>query len=403
MQYNARGLAFISCEWILTATELIAITLRLYSRTFLTRSVGSDDFFITIGFLLNVAGEVSDLKCFLNGWSQHENNLTPDMYAAEQKWEFTAYIIVYIAYFFIRASVMLFVLRLLPSYKKWQQKVVYSMFLVNFAVTLYTCITFGVSCIPFKANWDTTIANAKCFSNQVLVITNQINAALACACDITTALIPQFLLWNVQMKVKTKRQLNVTFGLGLITALLSIGRAATTTKHALAEDTTWRMIPSYYFTSFECQLGILIACGPAIRQFWGYRSRTHTSLPTKHRQSPNEDFKKMRYRINLRDIFWYREARMVGDRVFDAAQIFQSKSPPPDASSSDPQSSTRVSNSALDVWEKKIKYVFAFGHDHEVNIVELEPLASCTRRSVSINDFSDRATSLIRRFEIKSF
>lgn len=37
--------------------------------------------------LLNVAGEVSDLKCFLNGWSQHESNLTPDMYAAEQKWQ----------------------------------------------------------------------------------------------------------------------------------------------------------------------------------------------------------------------------------------------------------------------------------------------------------------------------
>lgn len=163
------------------------------------------------------------------------------------------------------------------------------------------------------------------------------------------------------------------------------------------------MIPSYYFTSFECQLGILIACGPAIRQFWGYRSRTHTSLPTKHRQSPNEDFKKMRYRINLRDIFWYREARMVGDRVFDAAQIFQSRSPPPNASSSDPQSSTRVSNSALDVWEKKIKHVFSFGHNHEVYIVELEPLDPCTRRSVSINGFSDRATSLIRRFEINPF
>lgn len=89
--------------------------------------------------------------------------------------EFTGYIQAYIIYFFVRASVMLFVLRLLPSYKKWQQRVVYSMFLVNFVVTLYTCITFGVSCIPFKANWE-TVPNAKCFSKDVLVITNQINA-----------------------------------------------------------------------------------------------------------------------------------------------------------------------------------------------------------------------------------
>ena len=85
------------------------------------------------------------------------------------------YIQVYISYFFVRVSVLLFVLRLLPSYKKWQQRVVHVVFLLSFLVTLYTCIAFGVSCIPFKANWE-TVPNSKCFSKDVLVITNQINA-----------------------------------------------------------------------------------------------------------------------------------------------------------------------------------------------------------------------------------
>lgn len=155
--------------------------------------------------------------------------------------------------------------------------------------------------------------------------------ALACACDIATALIPQFLMWGVQMKAKTKRQLNILFALGLITAVLSIGRAAT-----------------------------------ILRQFWAYRSRTHTSLPTKARQYPNEDFEKMRYRINMRDIFWYRKAQIIGNRVFDASPIFRSKSPPPDASNSNPQSSSQVSNSILDVWETKVRNVFRFDGDHEV-------------------------------------
>ena len=207
--------------------------------------------------------------------------------------------------------------------------------------------------------------------------------ALACACDVATALIPQFLMWGVQMKAKTKRQLNIIFALGLITAVLSIGRAATITKKTLNEDTTciltWttvqplvtdscigNIIPAYYFSSFECNLGIIFACGPALRQFWAYRSRTHTSLPTKARQYPNEDFEKMRYRINMRDIFWYRKARTIGNRVFDASPIFRSRSPPPDASSSNRQSSTQVSSSILDVWEKKIRNAFRHGRDHEV-------------------------------------
>ena len=61
---------------------------------------------------------------------------------------------------------------------------------------------------------------------------------LSCACDIIIALVPQFLLWNVQMARKTKRVLNIIFCLGLITAGLSIGRAATTTAKTLTQDTT---------------------------------------------------------------------------------------------------------------------------------------------------------------------
>ena len=51
MHYNAKGIAYISFEWVFVLIQIVVITLRLYSRTFLTRSVGSDDFFIVIGFV----------------------------------------------------------------------------------------------------------------------------------------------------------------------------------------------------------------------------------------------------------------------------------------------------------------------------------------------------------------
>ena len=185
--------------------------------------------------------------------------------------EYIAYLEVYLVYFFIRASILLFVLRLLPSYKKWQQNLVYGVFSVNFIVTAYTCITFGVSCRPFRANWM-TVPNSKCFSVDVIVITNQVNASkslmttvtmptfpralthskgLACVCDIATAIIPMVLLWNVKMRTSTKRILNILFGLSLVTAALSIGRAATITKKTLTEDTTcWFALSHAFETSW---------------------------------------------------------------------------------------------------------------------------------------------------------
>lgn len=80
----------------------------------------------------------------------------------------------------------------------------------------------------------------------------------------------------------------------------------------------------------------------------------------------------MRYRVNLRDVFWYRKAHMIGNRVFDAAPIFRSKAPPPDGSSGNPQISSQVSNSILDVWERGMKKVFSIGRDHKVIPVQVE-------------------------------
>ena len=51
MPYNAKGIAYVTLEWTFVSIQLTVITLRVYSRTFLTRSVGSDDFCIAIAFV----------------------------------------------------------------------------------------------------------------------------------------------------------------------------------------------------------------------------------------------------------------------------------------------------------------------------------------------------------------
>ena len=55
-------------------------------------------------------------------------------------------------------------------------------------------------------------------------------------------------------------------------------------------------------------MGIFFASCPVLRQFCTYWLRNRTFLPTANRIPPNSDFKAMRKRITLRDIFWYRQA-----------------------------------------------------------------------------------------------
>ena len=59
---------------------------------------------------------------------------------------------------------MLFVLRLLPPNKKWHAITIYIALAINFMVTLFATISYGLSCIPFRANWD-HVPGAKCLSD----------------------------------------------------------------------------------------------------------------------------------------------------------------------------------------------------------------------------------------------
>ena len=65
-----------------------------------------------------------------------------------------------------------------------------------------------------------------------------LSLVLACVIDVITALVPQFLIWDLRMKRSTKLSLDVVFALGLITAVLSIGRVASMNLGVWATDTS---------------------------------------------------------------------------------------------------------------------------------------------------------------------
>lgn len=53
-------------------------------------------------------------------------------------------------------------------------------FFINFAITVLACVMFGISCVPFKADWD-AVPNSKCFPKKLLVVTNQVNSSKICS------------------------------------------------------------------------------------------------------------------------------------------------------------------------------------------------------------------------------
>ena len=200
---------------------------------------------------------------------------------------------------------MLFTLRLLPATKIWQARVVVAAWFLNLAITIFAVIVFGIQCVPFRAIYE-PVAHPWCESQNVAIIATKVNGILACIIDITTALVPVFLLWSTRIRRKTKFVLDMIFLLGLVTAGLSIGRALTFHTDTFKRDTSWRLISPSFFSLIEEKCGIIFACCPAVRQLIAHISRTGTALPTR-RHSSDEDFKKSRTKVVLRDVFWNRK------------------------------------------------------------------------------------------------
>ncbi|KAI9711556.1 MAG: hypothetical protein M1820_002121 [Bogoriella megaspora] len=227
--HSDRGIYYIIIGWTLTVILLVVVALRLYSRAALTRSIGSDDFCIAIAAGLSFYCTIQDTIAVAQGLGRHESLLSPLHLKQVNKWLYICWIVAYLTFFFVRAS-------------------------------------------------------------SIVTITQQVNGILTCVIDITTSLTPQFILWNIQIKRSTKLTLNFLFGLGFITAGLSIARVLVVNSSTWATDTSWRSMQANTIAMVEEKCGIVLASGPAIRQFVAHWQRTGTCLPSKTRQAPKQEF-----------------------------------------------------------------------------------------------------------------
>lgn len=81
---------------------------------------------------------------------------------------FVSEFVLYLALFFVKLSVTLFILRL-GGLRKWLRVVLVLNALVLFASTLAYFVVLFVQCKPIAANWDPNVPDPVCISIDVLV------------------------------------------------------------------------------------------------------------------------------------------------------------------------------------------------------------------------------------------
>lgn len=104
-----------------------------------------------------------------NGFPQHTEHLHPTQISEIMKWITFAELESFISLFFLRASIALFLLRILDSVSLRTKYLLYTVTGLNAMVMSLTVIIAVVQCIPLQAIWDSSI-QGRCFSNKIFDI-----------------------------------------------------------------------------------------------------------------------------------------------------------------------------------------------------------------------------------------
>ncbi|TGO46445.1 hypothetical protein BCON_0325g00130 [Botryotinia convoluta] len=211
MAIAGKGPTIVAVMWTETVIALIAISLRLYTKGFITRNVGFDDYLIIVSWFMLMPYTTACTAAAAQGFGQHSSDLTIEAFANATRLEIVGqtYIVtcsnstrntskIYSRFCIIgiatsKASASIFLLRLaVLEWHKWILHI--TMFPVTGIAVI--CALFGfIRCDPIAHVW---------------------NPGTSAAADFILAALPWIILWKLDMKKKEKVLITWSMSLGIL-------------------------------------------------------------------------------------------------------------------------------------------------------------------------------------------
>ncbi|KAJ5093421.1 hypothetical protein N7456_009282 [Penicillium angulare] len=240
------------------------LILRFYSR-YLTRTPwGMDDALAAVSGVVTV-GLSALAICFVKygGVGHHLEALALEQPSREPKY-FIWLLIVSTYYYSTVAFPKLAVLALYG--RLWTVNPYRTIILVLGAVITLTAVVSGIMCLnmcqPFKFNWDTTIPGGHCYNKQAFFLWASLPNILT---DVVMLAMPVPIVWNLNVSMKVKLGLTLTFATGIMGLVTSIMRFVIFAKGNAVQDGSWSSTDLMAWSVAEPDIYLISACLPTLR------------------------------------------------------------------------------------------------------------------------------------------
>ncbi|CAG8974562.1 hypothetical protein HYALB_00004358 [Hymenoscyphus albidus] len=168
-------------------------------------------------------------------------------------------------------------------------RICYTLLVINVCFYTASVIASALSCRPYKRIWDKLVPGT-CINTMILDVTS---SAINVLSNIIILLLPQHIIWRLQMTLKRKIGVALVFGVGIICVASALGRLVATVEYFQSPDVSYHVSAVGIWCLSEMTCLLIVCCCPTISKIFNEGqifSRVFSSLQSLRgtRQSRND-------------------------------------------------------------------------------------------------------------------
>ncbi|EXJ80672.1 hypothetical protein A1O3_06956 [Capronia epimyces CBS 606.96] len=253
----------------------IVVALRLYSRHYLTRSVGLDDGLLLAGFIFSIGQTIFEYKALTTwGWNMHIWDVRPEKLEHIRLGAWLVEVFFVLGNACTKVSILLVYRKISSgSHSLWFIKLIWTAIAFTVAYSVGLVLELFLICRPLTSYWRSYnpayTGTYRCGNELAPIV---FSAAASVFSDVYSSVLPMLLTRKLNLSGRQRLSLYVLFSAGLLTAGIGIARMIflikVTTNYMPGphtHDVTWYGWPTYALTDIEAHLAMICASAPALK------------------------------------------------------------------------------------------------------------------------------------------
>ncbi|KAI0025865.1 hypothetical protein F4780DRAFT_233344 [Xylariomycetidae sp. FL0641] len=259
------GLALFIVSVVLLSLSWLTVAARLAVRRTI-KGIGLDDWTMLLGLLFFTLTCLATGFGTFHGIGAHADRISDDNDREGRMW-FMCFQLFYVASTVpIKCSICVALIRL--TTRRLYKHVLYGIMAFSTAAAGVTIVVVLAWCTPIAATWDKRLGS--CGAPSVITDVSYYLSASSILTDWTCAILPAFIVWEVQLHSRVKVSVAIVLGLGIVASTATLVRLKFLLRYNNPDDYLWGIASIATWSIVESGTGIIAGSMPALRPLLRY-------------------------------------------------------------------------------------------------------------------------------------